>query len=159
MIIVFIFTRNEIMVLFNLWLLNSRRHSLIFLQTLSGLFLSRSFVEFPLKVVYPTMIRGNSNFWYYWKMYLQVKKFKVEIFTNTPKTKFSPDSYHHSPKAKGNYLCPPGSVFSKIYFHPSRKGRGNYANWASFRQLKLADFIVKVLVYTEPKTSLKQLHR
>lgn len=56
------------------------------------------------------------------KCICELKKIKVDIFTQAPLEK-SPSGSSHQPTGREKLLIPPGNIFLKTY-SPSRKGRG-----------------------------------
>ena len=91
-----------------------------FCRTLKALSLSRIFVEFFVKPVYPPWLVKIFKFMVFRLMENAIGSQKIEsrLFTCTPytKPKSSPGSYHHA-QAEGN----DSKIFENL-FPPSRKG-------------------------------------
>ena len=78
-------------------------------RTNKGVYLSRIFLDFFLKSVYPNMV---------------VKSFKCLVL-RLLETKFLLMSLRKSlPQAEGNYQFPANRVFWKSVFHPAQRGEG-----------------------------------
>ena len=94
-----------------------------FYRPLRVLSLSRTFLEFSLKFVHPTMIWEKfSNLWcsHYWKMHLRIRKVNLGMSHVSHRENSPPGSYHHL-SGRGKSPIPQQAGFFRKSIHPSRK--------------------------------------